>query len=50
MDKKKIKGLYDVINKIAMQHEAKGEDVSNWFYTKSEIEQIKKDPKNRISK
>lgn len=50
MDKQKLKNLYDVINKIAMQHEAKGEDVSSWFYKKKEFEQIKNNPKNRIIK
>ncbi len=50
MDKQKLKNIYDVINKIARQHEAKGEDVSDWFYTKKEFEQIKNDPKNRIIK
>lgn len=50
MEKKKqnLLNIYDVINKIARNHKAKGEDVSDWFYTKEEFEQIKKDPKNRI--
>lgn len=50
MDKKKqnLMNIYDVINKIARNHQEKGEDVSDWFYTKDEFEQIKKDPKNRI--
>lgn len=46
--KKNLKKVYDVINKIARNHKAKGEDVSNWFYTKAEFEQIKKNPKNRV--
>jgi len=50
MDKQKLKNIYDVINKIARQHREKGEDVSDWFYTKKEFEQIKNDPKNRIIK
>ena len=33
-EKQKLKNLYDVINKIARQHEAKGEDISNWFYSR----------------
>lgn len=40
--------IYDVINKIARQHKEKGEDVSSWFYTKAEFEEIKKDPRNNI--
>ena len=47
-EKQKLKNLYDVINKIARQHEAKGEDISNWFYSRKEFEEIKKDPKNKI--
>lgn len=52
MDKQKqnLKNIYDVINKIARNHSEKGEDVSDWFYTKKEFEQIKNDPKNRIIK
>lgn len=46
--KKNLKNIYDVINKIAMQHKEKGEDVSDWFYTKEEFEEIKKNPKNKI--
>lgn len=50
MDKKRqnLLNIYDVINKIARNHKEKGEDVSSWFYTKEEFEEIKKDPKNRI--
>ena len=50
MDKQKqnLKNVYDVINKIARQHKEKGEDVSSWFYTKSEFEEIKKDQKNKV--
>ena len=46
--KQNLKNIYDVINKIARQHKERGEDVSNWFYTKSQFEEIKKDPKNKI--
>ena len=38
--------VYDVINKIARAHKARGEDVSSWFYTKEQFEELKKDPKN----
>ena len=50
MDNKRqnLKNIYDVINKIARQHKEKGEDVSSWFYTKKEFEEIKKDHKNKI--
>ena len=50
MDNKRqnLKNVYDVINKIARQHKEKGEDVSGWFYTKEQFEEIKKDPKNKI--
>ena len=50
MDNKRqnLKNIYDVINKIARQHKEKGEDVSDWFYTKEQFEEIKKDPKNKI--
>ena len=52
MDKQKqnLKNVYDVINKIARNHKAKGEDVSNWFYSKKEFEEIKKDLKNKVIK
>lgn len=46
--RKNLIQIYDVINKIARQHEEKGEDVSSWFYSKDEFKKIKKDPKNRI--
>ncbi len=50
MDKQKqnLKNIYDVINKIARQHKEKGEDVSSWFYSKEEFNEIKKDPKNKV--
>lgn len=52
MDKQKqnLKNVYDVINKIARNHKAKGEDVSDWFYEKEEFEKLKKEPKNRFIK
>lgn len=46
--KKNLKNIYDVINKIARQHKEKGEDVSDWFYTKTQVEELKKDPKNKF--
>jgi len=42
--RKNLKQLYDVINKIARQHEANGEDISHWFYTKEQVDLLKKDP------
>lgn len=52
MDKQKqnLKNIYDVINKIARQHKEKGENVDDWFISKEEFEEIKKDPNNRIIK
>lgn len=52
MDKQKqnLKNVYDVINKIARQHKEKGEDVSDWFYSKEDFKEIKKNPENRIIK
>lgn len=47
-EKKNLKKLYDVINKIAMAHREKGEDVSDWFYTKEQVQELKKDPKNKF--
>lgn len=46
--KKNLKNIYDVINKIARQHKERGEDVSSWFYKKSEIDELKKNPKNEF--
>lgn len=43
-----LKNIYDVINKIARQHKEKGEDITNWFYTKKQVEELKKDPKNKF--
>jgi len=37
-----LKNIYDVINKIARNHEKQGEDVSNWFYTSSELKELRK--------
>lgn len=50
ISKQNLKKIYDVINKIARQHKEKGEDVTDWFYTKGQFEEIKKDPNNRIIK
>lgn len=46
--KKNLTRLYDVINEIARTHKEKGEDVSHWFYTKEQVQELKKDPKNRF--
>ena len=50
MDKQKqnLKNIYDVINKIARQHRERGENVDEWFFTKEEVEKLKKDPKNKF--
>lgn len=52
MDKQKqnLKNVYDVINKIAKNHREKGENVDDWFISKEEFEEIKKNPNNRIIK
>lgn len=46
--RKNLKNLYDVINKIARQCEERGQDTSSWFYTKTQVEELKKDPKNKF--
>lgn len=46
--KKNLENIYDVINKIAKAHKDKGEDISNWFYTKEQVEDLKKNPKNEF--
>lgn len=43
-----LKNLYDCINRIANDHQKKGIDRSEWFYTDKEFEKIKRDKKNRI--
>lgn len=50
MEKKKqnLKNIYDVINKIARNHREKGEKVDDWFYTKDQFQEIKKDPKYKV--
>ena len=35
--------LYDVINEIADRKREQGINVDDWFYTKKELEEIKKD-------
>lgn len=42
--RKALKNLYDTINDIARHCEARGIDTSDWFYTKEQIEEMKKDP------
>jgi len=50
MDKQRenLKNIYDVINRIARNHKERGEDTDSWFYTKSQVEELKKDPKNKF--
>ena len=50
MDEKRenLRNLYDAINDIAKSLWEKGEDVSKYFYTKEEYEEIKKTSKNLI--
>ena len=50
MEKKKqnLKNIYDVINKIARNHREKGEEVDDWFFTKEEYEELKKDENNKF--
>jgi len=40
--KKVLKNIYDVINRIARNHEKKGEDTSSWFYTSKEVKELRK--------
>lgn len=48
MNKMHLKNLYDCINAIAHDHEAKGKDRSYWFYSDAEFEKIKRDSRNNI--
>ena len=48
MNRYHLKNLYDCINTIARNHEAKGKDRSNWFYTDAEFEKVKNDAGNNI--
>ena len=48
--KQNLKNLYDIINKIAKQHREKGENVDHWFYTSKQVEELKKESKNRFIK
>jgi hypothetical protein len=48
MNKTHLKNLYDCINTIAQEHEARGKDRSGWFYTDAEFEKVKRDSRNNI--
>lgn len=48
MQRTHLKNLYDCINTIARNREARGVDCSAWFYTKEEFERVKQDKNNRI--
>ena len=48
MNRQHLKNLYDCINTIARNHEAKGKKRENWFYSDSEFESIKKDRRNTL--
>ena len=43
--KRNLIQIYDLINEIADSCEECGIDTSNWFYTKEELEKLKKDSK-----
>lgn len=40
--------LFDTINEIAKQHEARGIDTSSYFYTEEQLEELKNDPNTII--
>lgn len=46
MQRQHLKNLYDCINRIAQNHEKKGVDRSEWFYSKEELEHLKNDSRN----
>lgn len=48
MNRSHLKNVYDCINNIARKREARGADCSNWFYTDTEFERVKRDNKNSI--
>lgn len=48
MKRQRLLNVYDCINRIAHNHNAKGVDRSAWFYTDREFEQIKQDKQNNI--
>ena len=48
--RKNLTNVYDVINKIARAHKERGESVSDWFYTKEQIEELKKILKTNLFK
>lgn len=43
-----LTNLYDVIFSIARSAEEKGIDVSDWFYTEEQIQEMKKNPKYKF--
>lgn len=40
--------LFDTINEIAKQHEARGIDTSSYFYTEEQLEELINDPNTII--
>lgn len=48
MNRNNLLNLYDVINQIAAEHEAKGINRANWFVSPEEFEKIKSDKRNII--
>lgn len=43
--KENLSNLYKTINQIADKQREKGNNVDNWFYSKSELERMKKSGK-----
>ena len=43
-----LTNLYDVIFDMARSAEEKGIDVSNWFYTEEQVQEMKKNPKYKF--
>lgn len=42
--RERLRKIYDTINQIARRCEQRGIDTSDWFYTKEELEELKKNP------
>lgn len=42
--RERLREIYDTINQIARSCEQRGIDTSDWFYTKEELEELKKNP------
>lgn len=48
MNRQNLLNVYETINYIARNHEKRGRDCSNWFYSNAEFEELKKSNRNTI--